>query len=181
MKKLLVLAGGSKRNETWGEACVESFTGQFDQVSFIRYNHWVTGEANVDFEAEIAKIAATADGAGQEDEWYVFAKSIGSILALKAVAANVISPTKCVFFGMPFSVVLDTVFKDDWALLQNFKIPALAFHNDNDPTALYDLTKEKITTLAPSITLSTLNGDNHDYLDFKTYQQEIAAFLKING
>jgi predicted alpha/beta hydrolase family esterase len=179
MKKLLVLAGGSKRNEAWGEACVEHFKNQFDSTDFIRYDHWSTGEPNLAFEAEIAKIAATAEGA-REEEVYVFAKSIGSILALKAVAAGVTQPTKCVFFGMPFSVVKDTVFKDDWSLLENFKTPALAFHNDNDPTANYELAKEKLTTLAPNVTLTTLTGDTHDYLDFGLYQPTIDNFLNIS-
>jgi hypothetical protein len=176
MKKLLVLAGGSKRNEAWGEACSEFFKDYFDSMHFIRYDHWATSEANLDFVAELKKITATVEGAG-EDEWYIFAKSIGSILALKAIATDVISPTKCVFFGMPFSVVKDTLFKNDWSLLETFIVPTLAFHNDNDPTALYDLAKEKITALAPSIKLETLHGDNHDYLDFGVYDAKIESFL----
>jgi len=178
MKKLLVLAGGSKRNESWGEACVEHFKNQFDSIHFIRYDHWSTGEPNIDFDVEIAKISATAEGAGEEGEWYIFAKSIGSILTLKAVRAGAIEPSKCVFFGMPFSVVKDSIFKHDWSLLENFKIPALAFHNDNDPTANYELAEEKLTTLAPNIVLITLSGDNHDYLDFKVYEEQITDFLK---
>ncbi|MEY2665163.1 MAG: hypothetical protein RLZZ480_268 [Candidatus Parcubacteria bacterium] len=177
MKKLLVLAGGSRRNEAWGEACAEYFRSQFDLVCFIRYEHWATGESNLDFDAEIAKIAANVEGAGEEGEWYVFAKSIGSILALKAAAADAIKPTKCVFFGMPFSVVKDSLFRDDWMPLENFKIPALAFHNDNDPTAEYGLAQEKIATLAPSIKFRTLFGDNHDYLDFGAYEANINSFL----
>lgn len=179
MKKLLVLAGGSKRNQAWGEACAEYFKDQFDLTCFIHYDHWETGEPNIDFAVELEKVAITAEGAGEKGDWYIFAKSIGSILVLKAVAAGAIIPNKCVFFGMPFSVVKDTAFKDDWSLLQNFKTPALAFHNANDPTANCEFTKEKLTTLAPDITLVTLPGDTHDYLDFETYQQQITDFLKL--
>lgn len=176
MKKLLVLAGGSQRNQVWGEACSEYFKSRFDMVFFIHYDHWATGEKNIDFDKELEKITATVEGTDNDDEWYIFAKSIGSILALKAVAANAISPTKCVFFGMPFSVVEDIIFKDDWSLLETFTVPTLAFHNDNDPTALHDLAKEKITALAPSIELETLHGDNHDYLDFSSYEERITVF-----
>jgi predicted alpha/beta-hydrolase family hydrolase len=177
MKKLLVLAGGSPRNRAWGEACAEFFKDQFDLTCFIHYDHWETGEPNINFAVEIEKIATTAEEAGEEGEWFVFAKSIGSILTLKAVAAGAIAPLKCVFFGMPLSLVADTEFKDDWSLLEDFKTPALAFHNENDPIANYELTKERLATLAPNITLATLPGDTHDYLVFADCQQRITAFV----
>jgi hypothetical protein len=56
MKKLLVLAGGSKRNQVWGESCVQHFNNQFDNVFFIHYDHWATDEKNINFETELEKI-----------------------------------------------------------------------------------------------------------------------------
>lgn len=97
MKKLLVLAGGSKRNQAWGEACAEYFKNQFDLTCFIRYDHWETGEPNIDFAVELEKVAITAEGAGEKGDWYIFAKSIGSILALKAVAAGAVEPKNASF------------------------------------------------------------------------------------
>lgn len=176
MKKLLVLAGGSKRNEAWGEACVDYFKDRFDSVDFIRYNHWQTDEPNIDFVVEIEKIKNTATEAG---EWYVFAKSIGSILALKAVEAGVIEPTKCVFFGIPCSVIKDSQVAGDWKFFANFTVPALAFHNDNDPTAGYEFTKEKLSEFTTTITFETLHGDTHDYLDFQICDDKITHFLSL--
>jgi hypothetical protein len=178
MKKLLVLAGGSARNQVWGDSCAEFFKKDFDITWVDFYDHWQTGESHINFEAELEKIKFWVEESNPGDTWYIYAKSIGSILALKAVQAGILSPVKCVFFGMPFSVVKDTLFKDDWSLLENFMIPALAFHNDNDPTAEYGLAKEKITTLAPSIAFETLKGDNHDYLDFAEYEARISEFVQ---
>jgi hypothetical protein len=177
MKKLLVLAGGSKRNQAWGEACTEFFKDQFDMTFFLHYDHWSTGEANLNFETEIEKISQTVKGAGLEGEWYVYAKSIGSILTLKAVAAGVVLPTKCVFFGMPFSVVADSVVKDELSVITSFSVSALALHNDNDPTALYEVTEKIITEYLPTVSLKTLEGDTHDYLDFSEYSPVIESFI----
>ncbi len=76
MKKLLVLAGGSKRNQVWGESCVEHFDNQFDNVFFIHYDHWATEEKNINFEAELEKIKKIVeeDGVGEGSEWFIFCK-----------------------------------------------------------------------------------------------------------
>jgi hypothetical protein len=81
---------------------------------------------------------------------------------------------------MPLSIVADDLSKDDWSLLKDFTVPALAFHNDNDPTALYDVAKEKIAMFASSISIETLSGDNHDYLTFTDYEPRINSFLKTS-
>lgn len=177
MKKLLVLAGGSQKNEAWGTACAEFFQDDFDLTCFLHYDHWETGEKNIDFAAEMEKVYATVEGTEEEGEWYVFAKSIGSILALKCVQEGIIKPKKCVFFGMPFNVVNDTVFAGNWSLLANFKVPGLAFHNDNDPTADYSFVTEKLNEYTQNVSVKTLSGDTHDYLNFTEYREDIESFL----
>lgn len=179
MKKLLVLGGGSVRNKAWGEACAEYFKGQFDVTFFIHYSHWETEEKNINFEIELEKISETIRGADSDGEWYVFAKSIGSILTLKAVKAEIITPSKCVFFGMPLNLVADNVMKNDWTLLSDFSVDAIAFHNDNDPTADFAFTAKKLQNMAQKVTLVPLHGDTHDYLNFSDYESEINSFLKL--
>ncbi len=79
---------------------------------------------------------------------------------------------------MPLSIVADDLSKDGWSLLKDFTVATLAFHNDNDPTALYDVVREKTAMFASSISLETLSGDNHDYLAFSDYELRINSFLK---
>jgi len=179
MKYLLVLGGGSKRNEVWGNECAAAYKEYFDMTFFIHYDHWGTEEKNVNIEAELEKIKATVEGAA-EGKWYVCAKSIGSILTLMATARGTITPKKCIFFGMPFSVVGESVLHNDFSIVSSCAVPTLAYHNHNDPTALYDVTKEVLTTHASSITLHTLSGDNHDYLDFASYRPTIESFLSLS-
>lgn len=176
MKKLLVLAGNSFRNREWGEQCAEFFRADFDMVFYLHYDHWSTGEKNIDLEIELEKLKETVEGVGEKGDWYIFAKSIGSVLALMAVEQGILSPEKCVFFGMPLAIAERDVTKD-WSYLSDLKVPALAFHNDQDPTANYGFTKEKLAEIAPTITLRTLQGDTHDYLDFALYADEVRQFI----
>ena len=177
MKKLLILPGNSERNRAWGEVCAEYFKDAYDLTCLIHYDHWGTEQTTIDFEAELEKIAATAEGAHDEGDWVIFAKSIGSVLALKAVTTRAIKPRRAVFFGMPLELVADTE-GPHWSLLKSFTIPAIAFHNDADPTATYAYTKDTLAAYAPTITLETLAGDTHDYLHFAAYEPAIKTFLQ---
>jgi hypothetical protein len=173
MKNLLILPGGSPRQLAWAQKCESFFSGAFDTVQFIQYDHWQNGGDNVDSEKEIPKIKKIIEKE-ETGDWYVFGKSIGSILAMEAVSLELIKPVKCVFFGMPFSLVSD----DAVNLLSDFTIPSIAFHNIHDPKALYDVTKEKIDSHATSIKLITLQGDTHDYLNFEELENDIKNFIE---
>lgn len=179
MKKLLVLAGGSARNQAWGEGCVAAYGPWFDEVVFPHYTHWATGEKNVDFPVELAKIKEVVQASGASDEWFIIAKSIGSILSTKATAEGIITPQACVFFGMPINLVVDSVFAGDLSPLSSLTMPVMALHNRHDPTALYDVTAQALVTHAPSVQLVTLEGDTHDYLDFARYSESIKLHLGV--
>jgi predicted alpha/beta hydrolase family esterase len=179
MKKLLVLPGHSPRNKAWGQACAESMLDLFDVVYLQHYDHWDITDGKINWTDEIEKIAITVEGNEEEvGDWYIAAKSIGSILALQAYAKEAIKPVKCLFFGMPLELAQEDVFKQSWTPLSLFPVPSLAFHNDNDPVANYDFTKTKLTALAPTISLITLSGDTHDYVDFTTYAEKIKTFIE---
>jgi len=176
MKKLLVLPGNSPRNRQWGEECAAFFADRFDEVVVQLYDHWESGEAKIDFVAELEKIAELVELGGDDTEWYIFAKSIGSVLALLAVEADVIEPERCVFFGMPLDAA-EAVLGESWAPLTEFAVPALVFHNDHDPVADHTFTKDTLAAHSqPTLTFVTLSGTTHDYLDFAVYNTAIADF-----
>lgn len=176
MKKLLILPGNSPRNQAWGEAAAEFFSEQFDEIYLQLYNHWETGEAVIDVPDELDKIIATVEGGQADDEWYICAKSVGALVALIAVQEEIIQPIKCIFFGMPLDMAGEELFKDDWSALTDFAVPALVFHNDNDPVANFAFTKAKIEAVGQDFVFKPLKGDTHDYLDFATYEEEIKNF-----
>lgn len=178
MKKLLVLPGHSPKNKIWGEACVDSLLDSFDVVYLQNYDHWELPDGKLNWIDEIEKIHITVEGTADEvGQWYVAAKSIGSILALQAVAKQAIKPVKFIFFGMPLDLAAKDAFSQSWAPLSLCSVPGLVFHNEDDPTASYDFTKNKLKELAPNFSLITLEGNTHDYLDFQDYLPTIGDFL----
>ena len=177
MKHLIVLPGNSPKNEAWGSVCADHFASEFDEVTVQSYTHWQSGEPVIDFEVEKATLAATVE-ASPEATWFVFAKSAGTILALEAVAAGIITPKQCVFFGMPLDLAAEDLYSEDWSSLDSFSVPTLAFHNEYDPVAAYAFTKVK-TDDKPNIELVTLPGDTHDYDDFSQYKVRVAEFLGL--
>lgn len=180
MKKLLILPGNSQRNKAWGEACAQHFLDWFDVVYVQNYNHWSTGEQRIDFEAEIEKIdIIVTDNQTEVGEWYVFAKSVGSLLALEAYADGVIDPKKAVLFGMPLDMAAKDIYAEDWSALKEFSVPSIAFHNHDDPTTSYDFTVEKLKQYGTDFTIVSTDGDTHDYLDFAEYEPYIKDFLTL--
>jgi hypothetical protein len=49
MRHLIVLPGNSLKNKGWGELILEHYASQFDSLFMLEYDHWVSGEPNIDF------------------------------------------------------------------------------------------------------------------------------------
>lgn len=178
MKKLLVLPGNSPRNKDWGEGCVAAYGGWFDASEVLSYDHWRTGEKWIDIETELEKIKVLV-ATEPETEWYISAKSIGTLLALLVIHRKVIAPHRCIFFGMPLDGASENLFKDSWEPLASLRVPTLAFHNENDPTAGFEFTKQILGEHNPTVEFVVLPGDNHDYLDFVEYQERVKEFFQL--
>ena len=177
MKKLIVLPGNSVSNQAWGEAAAEYFGDWFREVYLQYYDHWESGEANINLESELVKLKEVVIKDDVETEYVIVAKSIGSILALLAIHLEIINPEKCVFFGMPLDLAAADIFKDNWSALSDLKVPTLSFHNEADPTANFHFTKNILTAHAPAIKLVARSGNNHNYDEFAEFEPAIKEFL----
>lgn len=180
MKQLVVLPGNSPKNRAWGKGIVDYYGGIFDAVHMQLYDHWETGDEVINFDAEAEKLKQKVSQDNEEYEYYVFAKSFGSILALLATHRGCIRPKKCVFFGLPLNLVKDEeALINEWSILKSFSIPTIAFHNEDDPVADYTFTKTTLTELNVStIALIVTEGDNHSYTEYEVYEDRIKGFLK---
>lgn len=178
MRKLIILAGNSPRNHAWGEACEKHFQPWFDQSYLQQYDHWKTGEQWISFDAELAKLKQRVEADGPNVRRYIFAKSIGSILALLAIDQGKVQPAGCVFFGMPLDYAAGRVIDHDWDALVELSVPTLAFHNNNDPTAAYAFTRDTLAAKAPQVTLITREADDHSYDEFAQFEPHIHELLK---
>lgn len=177
MKKLIVLPGNSPRNVQWGETCEAHFTSWFDDTYLQRYDHWETGQQWINFDDELAKLRAVVEADGEDVQHYIFAKSIGSILAVIAIDQGKVEPARLVCFGMPLDYAAGRVFDHDWDQLIELTVPTLAFHHDHDPTASYTFTRDTLQKRAPQVRFVTLEGDTHDYDHFSDYEHTIKPFL----
>jgi len=173
MRHLIVLPGNSLKNKAWGELILEHYTPQYDSSYMLAYDHWESGEPNINFTKEEAKLQAHAESLSPDTEIILFAKSAGSLLALLSINHRVLNPVQAVFFGMPLDLAADNLLKDSWAPLSELTVPAIAFHNIADPTTSYDFTKTMLATYNPNITLITTHESDHWYGDFQTYDTYI--------
>ncbi|MCU0678621.1 MAG: hypothetical protein MUF19_03510 [Candidatus Pacebacteria bacterium] len=178
MRHLIVLSGNSPKNKAWGELMLEHYSAQFDSSFMLSYDHWENGAGNIDFAREEEKLCAHVSSLPAGTEVILFAKSAGSLLAFLAVSHQAVMPARCVFFGIPFDLAADLQFKEAWESVSSFAIPALAFHNIEDPTTSYEFTKDILTKYAPRITLITTNESDHWYGDTSSYDTIINSFLE---
>lgn len=181
MNKLIVLPGNSIKNKAWGEAVVTRFGPVFDDAYMQSYDHWESGAEAIDFEREAEKLRDHVVGGGPDVQYFVFAKSFGSILAFLSVHRGYISPVKCVFFGIPLNLVDEqNIWNGDWSALETFTVPALAFHNQDDPVASFSFTREKLMKYSvASVTLVPLDADDHGYTELEEYADRVEAFLAL--
>jgi hypothetical protein len=178
MRHLIILPGNSLKNKAWGELMLAEYAAQFDSAFMLEYDHWESGEANIDFRKEEEKLRALGATLPAETEIILMAKSAGSLLAFLAIHHGAITPNHCVFFGIPFDLAADNLFKDDWSPVDSFVINAIAFHNLADPTTSYEFTKSILAVHAPHITFITTNEADHWYGDTSTYTPTISTLLQ---
>ena len=181
MRKLIVFGGNSERNKAWGEAVVERFGDWFDEVYFQHYDHWTNGEEVIDFDRKVAKLGEVISKGEPGVEYFILAKSYGSILSMRSVVDGVVSPAKCVFFGIPLNMVEEhNVWQGSWDNLGAFSVPTIAFHNADDPVASYSFLTTKLEEVGQnSIKVIKKDGDNHSYSELDQYESEIKEFLNV--
>ncbi len=178
MRHLIVLPGNSQKNKAWGELILTEYAAQFDSAFMLEYDHWESGEANINFTREEEKLCAHTATLPAGTEIVLMAKSAGSLLAFLAIHHGAITPNYCVFFGIPFDLAADNLFKDNWSPVDSFAIKAVAFHNLADPTTSYEFTKSMLEVHAPRITLIATNEADHWYGDTVTYNPSITSLLQ---
>ncbi len=177
MKHLIVLPGNSAKNKLWAESVLAHYTKHFESTYQQEYDHWQTGSLEFNFLVEEQKLGEHVKTLPKEAQVFIFAKSAGSILAFSAVQAGLVQPTYCAFFGIPFEWALTDVFRGSSAPLEAFSVPAIAFHNTQDPTAPYEFTKKVIDDRLARVSLISTAGTDHKYEDFALYDQYLETIL----
>ena len=178
MTHLIVLPGNSIKNKIWGALMVATYGDYFDSSFMLAYDHWESGESSINFTREAVKLVEHIQTLPPQTDIILFAKSAGSLLAFMVIKAGVLVPVKCVFFGIPFDLAAAGVFANDWSAVDQFTLPAIAFHNEFDPIAGYVFTREILQVHAPHVVLVTVPEADHSYHNIELYKDTIGTFLK---
>lgn len=169
---IIYLGGGSVRNKDWIETVKSNFDS-FSTGDILYYDHWETGEKNLNFEIEAKKLAELVES---KDEYFVFAKSIGSILALKSIYEKIINPKKLIICGHPYNLAKELGFSiNDY--LKSLTIPAIFIQNEFDPLFNYSDLENILGENSPTDYQLIKNPGNntHDYEDY----ENLAKLAKI--
>lgn len=97
-KYLLLLGGNVKNNISWLNKIKKTFIRDYE-VKKIYYDHWKNGN-EIDFEIELNKLVKVINGV---KDYYIIAKSVGSIISLLGVDRKIIKPKKIVILGLPLN------------------------------------------------------------------------------
>lgn len=159
---LILFGGNSQRNKQWIHWVDSKLSPYFDDSIVVDYGHWDGKGDSIDFNFELSRLSNMITG---NDEYIVFAKSVGSILALKAMPVRILQPSHCIFTGLPISLY-DLEDASLIELLQNNNVPTTIFQNSEDPMGRFDQLKDYINkTSATNYKLHELNGNTHSYDD----------------
>lgn len=168
---LILLPGNSIENKEWIESCSSSFRELFPQRYAHYYKHWSEKGKIIDISYEVDALTSTID---KNEPIVLFAKSAGIIVALKAMAANLIQPSACIFVGLPVLWVRDLGI-DIKPLIDVLSVKTLLIQNKEDPFGSEQQVREFMTNR--HIKLEILQGKSHNYDDFDLLEQKIIAFL----
>ncbi len=171
MKHLIVLPGSSQTDLYWGERTLSHYASYFDSLYLHEYEHWKLGEGMINLAAEEVHLGEHLATLPKDTLLYVIAKSEGCILTFQAVQSKLLVPNYCVFLGIPFDWAAVDVFHGTWSVLTDFTAPAIVFHNEHDPIAVYEYTKKIVEGYLPRLSFITTPGEDHQYDDYETYNK----------
>jgi pimeloyl-ACP methyl ester carboxylesterase len=166
---IIYLPGNSFNNKEWIEKVKEKFDS-FSDGEILNYDHWQNGEKFIDMKKEAEKLAKLVE---DKNDYFIFAKSIGSILALKSIYEAKLKPLKMVICGHPYR----TLSNSDY--LKFLKIPTLFIQNEFDPVYSFAELERTLKENGPNDykIIKNVGVDTHDYEDLERLAKMVKEFF----
>lgn len=160
---LIYLAGNSLNNKTWIEK-VKSTFDSFSTGDILYYDHWQTGANWINIPKESEKLAKLVK---DQKDYFVFAKSIGSVVALKNIFEKTLTPQKLIICGHPYNLARDLGLPIN-SYLKSLSVPTMFIQNEFDPLFSYVDLENTLSQNPPAdYELIKNPGNNtHDYEDY---------------
>jgi len=160
MKNIILLPGNSLKNKEWANTWALALKANGFNVHVQQYDHWDTGREFADIDIEVEKLVKTTQM--MKGDYVIFAKSIGSFIAMNAVIRSGIQPKQCIFFGFPFSWLSKNHLNPESVIALYINIPTTLFQNSADPITPY-LEVQKVVQKNTNIQCVELKDDTHNY------------------
>lgn len=172
--KLILLPGNVPTNKQWAHNAAQAFSDTATDILEQNYTHWETGAKIIDFDAELVKLSEALQG---ENEYIIFGKSAGAVLAIYGVSAGALKPERCVFAGLPIKWAEKNKFPlREW--LTKFNIPTVLVEQSEDPVGPYAEVQAYLAELEiNSIQTIEIPGNDHDYNDLDAIKALVQEFL----
>lgn len=136
--KIILLSGQSLQNKSWIEDVQKKFKEKYQDVEIMYYDHWNRGEGTADVEIETKKFLQLTNGL--DDEYMLFAKSIGTVIFLNSLPKLQNHPKKVIMVGVPYEVATQKGYK--FETLKDFvKCDVSLYQKSQDPMGSYDVVK----------------------------------------
>lgn len=173
-----MLSGNSPRNRDWIFEAQRQLGGLFDGTYVADYHHWQTGEPNIDLTHELGELANRQPEFG--DNYGIFAKSIGTVLAVQALEQQIVKPKFLLFCGLPLGYIEQDYSRFNTVLAAS-QLPLVIIHNRDDKvgsaTAAKSYMASKFTGESNYRFVET-PGDTHDYEDYELLRGQLKTLLE---
>ncbi len=172
--QIIYIAGNSLRNKDW----IEKVKSKFDSFStgkILYYDHWTTEAGFIDFEKESIKLSELVK---DMDEYCVFAKSVGTALALKTISEGMFKPKKAIFCGVPYGVAKKEGIAID-SILTGLSVPVIFVQNESDPVCSHDDLEKVLEKNKPRQhqLIKNAGNDTHSYEDYEQLEKLVKGFF----
>jgi len=171
---IVYLAGNSLNNKTWIEKVKSEFSS-FSTGEILNYTHWTSGGKFIDFNTEENKLSELIK---DQNDYYIFAKSVGSILTLKSIFDKKIYPKKVILCGHPYLLAKKLNFPiNDY--LKSLTIPTMFIQNEFDPLYSYSQLEQTLKENSPTDykLIKNPNNDTHDYENYPSLTNLVKGFF----
>ncbi len=173
---LILLSGNSLRNKQWIYEAENELKPLFGKTYVQDYKHWETGAENIDLTLELEVLKHQIPKLGK---YGVFTKSIGIVLAVKAIEQGIINPAFMLFCGIPLGYILAD-YPQFASVIATKHIPITIIHNDNDPVGSSAEVKVYLNSVLanhPNFKFIETKGTAHDYEDYNLLRTELKELL----
>jgi hypothetical protein len=169
--KLIILGGNASNNITWLKKLKKVYEKDYDVIT-IYYDHW-NSDKKIDFDLELKKIKKIVMDL---NDYYVLAKSVGSVISLIGIESQTIKPKGIIILGFPLRYLeANNLNIDSTIKAATAKTKVLLIQQKNDPVGGYN---EVLKKLPNSIETVEIAGNHHVYSNFNCIKALADNFIK---